>query len=57
MRCEDEYKQGHIPQAINYPLLNNEERTQVGKCYKQKGNFKAVLLGYELVGHKFSKYI
>jgi tRNA 2-selenouridine synthase len=48
---------GHIPGAINFPLLDNEERAKVGTCYKEKGNYAAVLMGYELVGHKFQEYI
>jgi tRNA 2-selenouridine synthase len=57
VRSEDEYIQGHIPDAINYPLLKNEERKQVGICYKQKGKQAAIELGYQLVGLHFATYI
>ncbi len=57
VRSEGEFLQGHIPNAVNVPLLNNEERRQVGICYKQKGNKAAVLLGYELLGGKFASII
>jgi len=57
VRSEGEYEQGHIPSAFSFPLLKNEERVLVGTCYKQKGNFEAVLLGYELVGPQFSDII
>ncbi|MFY8021327.1 MAG: tRNA 2-selenouridine(34) synthase MnmH [Bacteroidia bacterium] len=57
VRSEGEHSQGHIPGAISFPLLNNEERKLVGTCYKEKGNFEAVLLGYELVGPRFSEII
>jgi tRNA 2-selenouridine synthase len=57
VRSEGEYEQGHIPGAFSFPLLKNEERVLVGTCYKQKGNFEAVLLGYELVGPQFSDII
>lgn len=53
VRSEGEFEQGHIPGAINVPLLNNGERKQIGICYKQRGQEKAIELGYELVGHKF----
>jgi tRNA 2-selenouridine synthase len=53
-RSEGEYEQGHIPGAISFPLLTNEERVKVGTTYKQNGNFEAVLLGYDLVGPRFS---
>jgi tRNA 2-selenouridine synthase len=56
-RSEGEYEQGHIPDSISFPLLKNDERVQVGTCYKQKGNLEAVLLGYELVGPRFSDII
>lgn len=56
-RSEGEYDHAHIPGAKNLPLLNNEERAKVGTCYKQKGREEAVLLGFDLVGHKFGEYI
>jgi tRNA 2-selenouridine synthase len=55
VRSESEFKQGHIPGALNQPLLNDEERKKVGICYKLKGKEEAVNLGYELVGHKFAE--
>lgn len=54
---EGEYAQGHIPGAISFPILNNEERAKVGTCYKQQGHEQAVVMGYELVGPKFSDYL
>ncbi len=56
-RSEGEYEQGHIPGAISFPLLTNEERVKVGTTYKQNGNFEAVLLGYDLVGPRFSSIL
>lgn len=56
-RSEGEFNQGHIPGAISFPILNNEERKEVGTCYKQKGHQKAVVLGYKLVGPKFPDYL
>lgn len=56
-RCPKEYQQGHIPGALNLPLLNDEERHVVGITYKEKGNHEAVKKGFDLVGHKFSAYI
>ncbi len=57
VRSEGEYLQGHMPLAINIPLLTNEERKEVGICYKQRGNEAAVLLGYALVGGRFAEMI
>lgn len=56
-RSEGEFLQGHIPGAVSFPLLNNQERILVGTCYKTKGSFEAVVLGYELVAPKFAKMI
>jgi tRNA 2-selenouridine synthase len=55
VRSEGEFKQGHIPNALNCPLLNNEERRLVGICYKTKGKDAALKLGYELVGDQFGE--
>lgn len=52
-RSEKEYLQGHIPGAINIPILNNDERVAIGTCYKKKGKQEAVLLGFDLVGKRF----
>lgn len=56
-RSEGEFLQGHIPGAISFPVLNNEQRKQVGTCYKQKGHQAAVVLGYELVGPHFKRFV
>ncbi len=57
VRSNGEFEQGHIPYAINFPLLNNEERAIVGACYKQNGHKDAVIKGFELVGGKFANYL
>lgn len=50
VRSEGEYQSGHILHAINIPLLNNQERAQVGTDYKQKGQLEAIKTGFRLVG-------
>lgn len=50
VRSPLEFTQGHIRGAINIPLLNNEERAQVGTDYKQKGQKEAIKTGFRLVG-------
>ena len=57
VRSEGEFAQGHIIGALNMPLFNNEERTAVGICYKQKGKDAAVLLGLEIVGPKLASFV
>ncbi len=50
VRSEGEFESGHIPAAINIPLLNNAERIEVGTDYKQKGQAEAIRTGFRLVG-------
>jgi tRNA 2-selenouridine synthase len=57
VRSESEYKQGHLPGAVNLPLLNDEHRAIVGTTYKQKGREAAVLSGFDLVGNKFGDFV
>ena len=49
VRAPIEFKQGHIPNSINLPILSDEERHRVGIVYKQQGNEAAVRLGHKLV--------
>lgn len=48
-RAPGEFAQGHLPGAVNAPILNDEERALVGTCYKQEGQEAAIRLGHELV--------
>ncbi len=50
VRSELEYNMGHIPGAINIPILNSEERKIVGTIYKNHGQKQAILKGLELTG-------
>jgi len=56
-RSEGEYLRGHIPGALNLPLLKNEERVVIGTTYKQQGREAAVKKGFELVGPRFASII
>ncbi len=49
VRAPVEYQQGAFPLTRNVPLLDDDERHQVGLCYKTRGQDKAIELGYELV--------
>ena len=57
VRSPGEFKQGHIPQAINIPLFSNEERAEVGTVYKKKSKEKAIELGYTFVNPKLNYFI
>ena len=55
VRSPKEYKNGSIPNAVNLPLMNNEERHKVGLCYSEKGHDAAVELGHKLVSGKLKE--
>jgi tRNA 2-selenouridine synthase len=57
VRSEGEFLQGHMAQAHNIPLLNNEERKAVGIDYKTKGQKEAIKTGFRLVGPRLLSII
>jgi len=57
VRSEGEHEQGHIPNAINIPILNNAERKTVGTLYKQVGQKEAIKEGVRLVGPRLIKIL
>ena len=56
-RSEDEFKLDHLPLALNWPSLTNEERIKVGTLYKQVGAFEANKLGASLVAANIARHI
>jgi tRNA 2-selenouridine synthase len=56
-RSPAEHERAHIPGAISFPLLNNEERAIIGTTYKKQGREAAVTKGFEMVGPKFADFI
>lgn len=49
VRADIEFSKGSFPTAKNIPILDDDEREQIGICYKQHGQQAATKLGYELV--------
>ena len=49
MRAPAEFCQGAFPSALSLPLMTDDERAQVGICYKQRGQAAAIELGHQLV--------
>ncbi|MBM4205132.1 MAG: tRNA 2-selenouridine(34) synthase MnmH [Gammaproteobacteria bacterium] len=49
VRSPGEFAVGHLPGAINLPILNDEERARVGTTYKTEGADAAQALGHSLV--------
>ena len=52
VRSPSEYYKGHMPNSINIPLFDNEERVIVGKIYKTNGREIAVKQGLKFVEKK-----
>lgn len=50
VRSESEFDSGHIPNAVNIPILTNDQRKIVGTLFKQHGRNAAVFKGLELSG-------
>lgn len=57
VRSPSEYQSGHIPRAINLPLLNDEERHLTGLAYALQGKSHAVRGALEMVGPKMSDLV
>ncbi|MFK7976087.1 MAG: tRNA 2-selenouridine(34) synthase MnmH, partial [Halioglobus sp.] len=49
MRAPVEFLQGSFPGALSLPLMSDDERAQVGTCYKAEGQEAAIALGHSLV--------
>ena len=57
VRTHFEYNEDHIPSAINIPLLNEEERKQIGILYKTQGGKVARRKGVDLITPKLQSII
>ena len=57
VRSPAEFALDHIPGAVNYPVLNNEERAQIGTLYKQESPFAAKKLGAALVSRNIASHL
>lgn len=49
VRAPIEFARGAFPAASNLPLLDDDERSLVGTCYRQSGQGAAIALGEQLV--------
>lgn len=57
VRSEAEFLSGHIPNAINIPLLDNNERRVIGTLYKQVSRKTAIKKGLDFFGPKMKTII
>lgn len=55
VRAPVEFAQGALPGAINLPLMDDDERAQVGTCYRHNGGDAALRLGQQLVSGALRK--
>ncbi|MBK0393246.1 tRNA 2-selenouridine(34) synthase MnmH [Ramlibacter algicola] len=56
-RSESEYAEDHLPGAVNWPSLDDEERARIGTIYKQVSPFEARKLGAGLVTANIARHI
>ena len=57
VRSPAEFALDHIPGAVNYPVLDNEERAKIGTLYKQVSPFAAKKLGAALVSRNIANHL
>jgi tRNA 2-selenouridine synthase len=57
VRSPAEFALDHVPGAINLPVLNNEERIEIGTLYKQASPFVAKKLGAALVSRNIANHL
>ncbi len=57
VRSPAEFAEDHIPGAINCPVLDNEQRIEVGTLYKQVSPFAAKKIGAAMVSENIARHI
>ena len=57
VRSPDEYDADHIPGAMNWPVLSNEERQRVGRIYRHEAPFLAKKLGAAMVARNIANIL
>ena len=57
VRTPAEYKDDHVPGAINLPVFTNQQRIDIGTLYKQTGSFEAKRAGAALVAQNIATHL
>jgi tRNA 2-selenouridine synthase len=57
VRSEAEFAEDHVPGAINCPVLDNDQRAQVGTIYKQRSPFEARKIGASLASANIARHL
>ncbi|MDT8991708.1 tRNA 2-selenouridine(34) synthase MnmH [Curvibacter sp. APW13] len=56
-RSEAEYAEDHLPGAVNWPTLDNQERIEIGTMYKQVNAFEAKKRGAAIAARNIARHI
>lgn len=57
VRSEKEFKEDHTINAVNMPVLDDEQRHILGYVFKQVDKEKAIALGYDILNQKIDDYV
>ena len=57
VRTPSEFAEDHVPDAVNRPVLSDEERARVGTLYKQVSAFTGRKTGAALVSRNIARHI
>jgi tRNA 2-selenouridine synthase len=57
VRTPSEFREDHVPGAVNFPVLDDDERARVGTIYKQVSSFEAKKIGAALVSRNIARHI
>ncbi len=57
VRSPSEFADGHVPGAVNLPLLDDEQRSVVGIAYKEQGAARARVVAMEQVSPGLARYL
>lgn len=56
-RSENEYALDHMPEALNWPTLHDDERRDIGTLYKQVNAFEAKKRGAAIAARNIAEHI
>lgn len=57
VRSPSEFREDHLPGAVNLPVLDDQERERVGTIYKQISPFEAKKIGAALVSRNIARHL
>lgn len=57
VRTPAEFAEDHVPGAVNFPVLSNDERVRVGTIYKQVSPFEAKKIGAAFISQNIARHL